>query len=158
MLYWTHLRLRKTPMSIMISLKKGKEADAGELLLFPEALEPEKSPDWMFADNEEGQLAVDVFETDREIVLKSAIAGVSSDDLDVFLNNDVLTVRGIRRHVSEDCARYMVRECHWGPFSRSVILPKEIEEDRISAVLKDGVLTVRMPKTDRSRHIEISEI
>ncbi|MFH2062904.1 MAG: Hsp20/alpha crystallin family protein [bacterium] len=141
----------------MISFRKIKAADSGEAL-FPDVFALDEARDLMFAESEEGQLAVDVFETDREIILKSAIAGVSSDDLDVFLHNDMLTVRGVRRHVPEGNAHYMVRECHWGPFSRSVILPKEISEDEISAVLKDGVLTVRMPKADRSRRIAVNEI
>ena len=104
---------------------------------------------------DEGRLAVDVFETERELIIKSAIAGVRTEHLEVFVHNDMLTLRGQRKEEVEPGAVPLVRECHWGSFSRSIILPTEIDADHISAALKDGVLTVRLPKVERSRKISV---
>jgi HSP20 family protein len=142
-------------MAINILLRK--KTDAHDEVLFPEPIREEMPSGWM-SDKEEGQLAVDVFETENEIVLRSAIAGVTQEDLDVFLHNEVLTVRGVRHPTEESGARFLARECHWGPFSRSVILPTDIDADRITAVLKDGVLRVGLPKIERSKKICVKEI
>ncbi|MBN1584948.1 Hsp20/alpha crystallin family protein [Candidatus Uhrbacteria bacterium] len=108
--------------------------------------------------DEDGQLSVDVLETDGEIVIRSAIAGVRPEDLEVSVHNDLLTIRGQRKQVGETAeGRWLVRECHWGGFSRSLILPTEVDPDRIRAELKDGILTVRMPKAVRDRKIKVQE-
>lgn len=140
-----------------INILSKKKDTVLEDALFPESGQDEQAGVWM-TEHEEGQLAVDVYETDGEIVLRSAIAGVSQDDLDVFLHNDMLTVRGVRHADIEKDAHFLVHECHWGPFSRSVILPTDIDPDGISAVLKDGVLQISLPKVERSRRIKVSEI
>ncbi len=141
-------------MAINISLKK--KTDAHDDVLFPESGHHDHGS--LVTEYEEGQLAVDVFETEDEIVLRSAIAGVTQDDLDVYLQNDMLTVRGMRQPDSEEEARYLVCECHWGPFSRSIILPSDIDPDKINAVLKDGVLRVSLQKVERSKRINVKEI
>lgn len=106
--------------------------------------------------HEEGRLAVDVYEEDGEYVVTSTIAGLHPDDLEVFANHDMLTIRGTRHEPHEHIkGRYLVQECHWGTFSRSVILPTEIDADRVSANLKNGVLVIRIPKMERSRKIPI---
>ena len=141
-------------MPINILLKnRGRTA---EEVLFPDASE-EPMREWI-AEHEEGQLAIDVFETDQEIIVKTAIAGVTVDDLEVFLHNDMLTIRGQRHADVETDGRYLVRECHWGSFSRSVILPTDIDPESIAAELKDGILTVRMTKVERTKKIEVNEI
>lgn len=151
-------------MSITIKLKKPKTDGPGDLLFpcaddrgvqNPQAVSEAGS--WI-SGHDEGQLAVDVCETDDEVLLRSAIAGVNRENLDVFLHNDMLTVRGVRHAEDEPKSRYLVRECHWGQFSRSVILPTDIDPEGISATLKDGVLTVRMPKVERSKKISVSEL
>jgi HSP20 family protein len=100
-------------------------------------------------DEQEGQLTVDVYQTPEFIVVKSTIAGVKPDDLDVSITNDMVTIRGTRRHdeeVTED--DYFYRECYWGSFSRSIILPVDIVSEKADASLKDGILTIRIPKAD----------
>lgn len=140
--------------------KSHKKRDGGSEL-FPDAkavIAGDKDDDWL-QSHEEGQLAVDVFENDKEIMVKSPIAGVKSEDLEVFVHNDMLTIRGKRREErGREGVKYMVRECHWGAFSRSIILPTEVDPDNIAAELKDGVLTVRMLKVDRSRKISVKSI
>jgi HSP20 family protein len=151
-------------MAFTISLKrKGPEDE--DLLLFPEAegLAPmrareERQDDGWLHGHDEGRLAVDVYETEKEIVIMSAIAGVKPEDLEVFLHNDMLTVRGRRSGCEIPGGKPLVRECHWGSFSRSVILPTEIDADGIAATLKDGVLTVRLPKLERSKRISVKEV
>ncbi|OGY87324.1 MAG: hypothetical protein A2233_01320 [Candidatus Kerfeldbacteria bacterium RIFOXYA2_FULL_38_24] len=109
------------------------------------------------AVNFDGQLAVDVFQTEKEIVIVSAVAGVRSEDLDVSMNGDMLTIRGVRRNKLDEVSNddYFMRECFWGGFSRSIILPADIVHDSIKASLENGVLTIRLPKSDKPRNGKI---
>jgi HSP20 family protein len=101
------------------------------------------------SDDAEGQLTIDVYQTDTEIVIKSTIAGVKPEDLDVSISNDMITIKGDRKNeeMVEDNA-YYYRECYWGSFSRSVVLPMDVLADKIDATLKNGILTIRLPKAD----------
>ena len=100
----------------------------------------------------EGQLMVDVYQTPTEIVIKSTVAGVNPEDIDISIVNDMITIKG-RRVLDENIKNedYFFQECYWGSFSRSIILPMEIDSDRISATLKNGILTIRLPKIDKNR-------
>lgn len=100
----------------------------------------------------EGQLTIDVYQTDNDIVIKSTIAGVKPEDLDVSIVNDMITIRGERKQdeqVPEE--NYYYQECYWGTFSRSVILPVDVLADKVEASMKNGILTIRMPKADNTR-------
>lgn len=100
-------------------------------------------------EEQEGQLTVDVFQDDTNVVIQSTIAGVSPDDLDVSITNDMVTIRGERRHSYDiDEEDYFYQECYWGTFSRSIILPVEIDADRAEAKIKNGILTIRIPKAN----------
>ncbi|MBI3255867.1 MAG: Hsp20/alpha crystallin family protein [Candidatus Andersenbacteria bacterium] len=100
-------------------------------------------------EEQEGQLTVDVFQDDENIVIQSTIAGVSPDDLDVSITNDMVTIRGERRRqYNADQEDYFYQECYWGTFSRSIILPVEIDADRAEAKIKNGILTIRIPKAN----------
>ncbi len=103
-------------------------------------------------EDSEGQLTIDVYQTENDVVIKSTIAGVKPEDLDVSINNDMLTIRGERKNeeqVPEE--NYYYQECYWGTFSRSVILPVDVIAEKIEASMKNGILTVRMPKADINR-------
>jgi HSP20 family protein len=109
-------------------------------------------------DESEGQLTIDVYQTDNDIVIKSTIAGVKPEDLDVSINNDMITIRGERKQdeqISTD--NYYYQECYWGGFSRSVILPVDVLPEKIEASMKNGILTIRLPKaaTDRTKKIQV---
>jgi len=91
-------------------------------------------------------LAVDVYQTENELVIQSAIAGVKSEDLDISLEGDVITISGERKKPFEEKEDYFSQECYWGKFSRQIILPVEVDPNRIEASLKDGILTIRAPK------------
>lgn len=100
----------------------------------------------------EGELAVDVYQTDQEIVVQSTVAGVSPDDLDINIENDVVTISGTRNNPNpEEEKNYFYQECYWGPFSRQIILPEEVDVNRIEAILKDGIFTLRLPKMERQK-------
>lgn len=110
--------------------------------------------------SEEGQLSLDVFQTKDEIVVIAPVAGVKKNDLNISINDDVLTIQGERQfsfHVERE--NYVHQECYWGNFSRSVILPEQADIRHAKASFKDGILIVRIPKTERMRNkvLEIRE-
>ncbi len=97
--------------------------------------------------NDEGQLTVDVYQTPTHIVVLSPMAGVKPDDVDVSINRDMITIRGRREQKNEaGTGDYYYRELFWGAFSRSVLLPQEVDSDHTEASFKAGLLTVKMPK------------
>jgi len=96
---------------------------------------------------ENGILTLDVFQKDNEIVIKSAIAGVGGKDLDISITNDSVTIEGTRKEEEkEEDKNYFYQELNWGSFSRKVILPEEVNPDAAKATLKNGILTITLPK------------
>ncbi len=95
----------------------------------------------------EGELTVDIYDRGDAIIIQSTVAGVKPEDLDVAITSDSITVTG-RRECPEriEEGNYFYKELFWGTFSRSVLLPEEIEEDEAEAVLKNGLLTLKLPK------------
>jgi HSP20 family protein len=119
------------------------------------AEESQSQEEWL-TDDYEGQLAIDVYETPNNMVIKSAIAGVKPEDLGISITNDMLTIRGKREQTEEvKDDNYFYRECFWGGFSRSIILPTEVNTDAIDANLKNGVLTITLPKIKKGNSINI---
>ena len=100
----------------------------------------------------EGQLTIDVYQTPTEIVVESAIAGVKPEDIDISVSSDSVTIRGARHreHEVRD-VEYLYQECYWGRFSRSVILPEEVDAERASVDFKNGILMVHLPKMNRQK-------
>jgi HSP20 family protein len=95
----------------------------------------------------EGQLALDVYQTDKKIMVKSTIAGVKPENLKISLHHDLLTINGTRSAGTEiNEKNYLFRECYWGSFSRSIILPTEVDSKRVEAELENGVLTISLYK------------
>lgn len=109
----------------------------------------DQTNEWL-DDHYEGQLAVDVFQdNDNNIVIASTVAGVTSDNLDISINNDMVTIRGRRQApLSIPEEQYYYQECFWGNFSRSIILPVDVKAEAAKASLKNGVLTITLPKAD----------
>lgn len=98
----------------------------------------------------EGQLTIDVYQTPADIVIKSTIAGVSPEDLDITITNDMVTVKGKREKDEEiQTDDYYYQECYWGAFSRSVILPVDVEAEKAEASMKNGILTIKLPKIEK---------
>ncbi|MBL8029719.1 MAG: Hsp20/alpha crystallin family protein [Candidatus Doudnabacteria bacterium] len=110
----------------------------------------EQNEEWM--SDFEGQLNIDMYQTKDNVVVKSTIAGVRPEDIDITVANDMLTIKGSRKKedsVSQD--DYFYQECYWGNFSRSVIIPIDIDSEAIEADLKDGILTVIIPKAAKAK-------
>lgn len=108
----------------------------------------------------EGQLAIDVYQTPDEIIVESTIAGVKGDNIDVDVTSERVTIRGERsREETIQQSDYYYQECFWGKFSRSIILPQEIDPDRATSALRNGVLTIHLPKLhrDRARKVKVKE-
>ena len=105
----------------------------------------------------EGELAVDVYETKKDIIVRAPIAGIKSEDLTLSLEGDVLTIRGARHDADKTERKYLCRECYWGAFSRSVILPSSVKNDKVKAHLERGILTVMLPKT-KGTNISIADL
>lgn len=106
--------------------------------------------DWM--TDYEGALNIDMYQTKDNVIIKSTIAGVRPDDIDITVANDMVTIQGTRSReekISDD--DYFYQECYWGGFSRSVIVPVDIDSEHIEADLKDGILTVIVPKAAKAK-------
>lgn len=118
----------------------------------------DKNPNWS-GSCEEGELLIDVFQDNNNIIIKSTIAGVKPENIDISINNDMLTIRG-ERHDEEiiDENNYFYRECYWGNFSRTIILPQEVKHDKITAALKNGVLTIKLPKAKQEKKVAIKVV
>lgn len=107
---------------------------------------------WEDSENLMGQLAVDVFETENELVIKARTAGVDRNDLDVSISDGILTISGTLSSGDEgDVRNWHIQECYWGEFSRTLPLPTAVNEEGVKAELKDGVLTITFEKIKQER-------
>ncbi len=109
-----------------------------------------KEEEWL--SDYEGQLNIDMYQTKDNVIIKSTIAGVRPEDIDITVANDMVSIKGARRkeeNVAQD--DYFYQECYWGNFSRSVIVPVDIDSETIEADLKDGILTIIIPKAAKAK-------
>lgn len=147
-----------SPKKINISEKEEVE----DLKPEPEPEPQEDQEDQGFADNlggSEGRLAVDVYQTDTELVIQSAIAGIKPEDVDISVESDSIFIKGERvAPGNEKDKNYFYQECYWGSFSRQIVLPLEADPSRAQAEMKEGVLVIRIPKVerDKKKKIEVS--
>lgn len=112
--------------------------------------------DWLEEETEEAQLTVDMFQTPDEIIIKTIVAGVHPDDLDISITREMVTIQGAReesKEVVED--DYFHRELYWGSFSRTILLPEEVEVEEAEAVEKHGMLVIRLPKIDKKKKTKL---
>lgn len=103
-----------------------------------------------------GELAVDVYQTPEAIVVKALIAGVHPNSIDISLTREMLTISGTRadeREVDEE--HYFQRELYWGSFSRTILLPEEVDVDMAEASERHGVLMIRLPKINKKRQTKL---
>lgn len=111
-------------------------------------------------DNDsDGQLTVDVYKDGDFIVVESTVAGVDPDDLDINITSESVTIKGERERSKEiDDKNFYYQECFWGSFSRSIILPEEVDPDESEANFdKNGVLKIKMPvlKKSKAKKLEV---
>ena len=107
-----------------------------------------------------GRVAVDIFEQDEYYIIKAPIAGVRLSDIDIEVDDNVVTIRGMRRQTDAvGQNQYYLQECFWGPFSRSVTLPVSIDPKKIRATFnKECVLKILVPKEEKVKIVRITEV
>ena len=99
-----------------------------------------------------GQLAIDMYQTAKDIVIKAPVAGVSSDKIDILITDELVSIKGTREEQKESTEdRYYTQECYWGTFARTISLPTLVVPDKADASFKDGILTIRAPKARQSK-------
>ncbi len=107
-------------------------------------------------DEEEGQLAVDMCQTPTEIIIKTMVAGVKPEDLEINITRDMVTIRGKRLESYEAKENdFFHKELYWGSFSRTIVLPAEVEIEEAEAAEKHGLLTLILPKIDKNRQSKL---
>jgi HSP20 family protein len=96
--------------------------------------------------------AIDMYQTDDEVVVKAAIPGFKADDVQINVTGEVLSIRGELRQENESKEKaWQIREQRWGAFERSVVLPTQVVADKARAEFEDGMLTITLPKAEESR-------
>lgn len=137
------------------SKKSFFERLTGTVKLDEEAVEETERPSRnsiLEESEEEGELSVDVYQTPDEIVIKTMVAGVRPDDLDVNITRDMVTIKGKREETLDVHNHdYFHKELYWGSFSRTVMLPEEIDVEEAEAVERHGLLIIKLPKVDKSK-------
>jgi HSP20 family protein len=118
--------------------------------------ESEEREESILDDEEEGQLAVDMCQTSSEIIIKTMVAGVKPEDLDIAITRDMVTIRGKRMETYESSDNdFFHKELYWGAFSRTIVLPAEVEIEEAEASEKHGLLTLILPKIDKNRQSKL---
>ncbi len=114
------------------------------------------SSTWLEEQAGEGELALDVFQTPSHVIVKTMIPGVKREDVEISLSRDILTIKGSRKEEHEVSDQdYFHKELYWGSFSRSIVLPHEVDIERAEATENQGLLTVRLPKVDKERQTKL---
>ncbi len=107
-----------------------------------------------------GELVIDVYKTANNIVIQAPIAGIKKDELDIVAEKEMVSIRGNRgKPKRKDVEEVFTRECFWGEFSREIILPEETDTSRVSAEIKEGILTIRVPRIniEEKKEVELKE-
>jgi HSP20 family protein len=132
--------------------ESGKPVKKSTKKTMPKKITQTADNEWL---NGEGQLVVDMYQTESDLVIQSAIAGIKVEDLDVVIEDDLVTIKGNRANPLQENGDYFLEECYWGTFSRKLILPVEVDSSRADAAMKDGILTIRIPKINREKKKKI---
>jgi HSP20 family protein len=105
----------------------------------------------------EGELAVDIYETEKNIVIQAPIAGVKREDIEVVTEKDTVIIKGSRAcpRTEEEVKSFYTQECFFGNFRREIIMPEDFDPSHIKADLKEGVLIVEVPKIEREKQRKI---
>lgn len=136
--------VRWEPFSDLMSLREAMDR------LFEESFVRPGS--WLLAPFGGGELAIDMYETDNEIVVTAALPGVKPEDVDISITGDLLTIKGeTKAETKVEKANYLRQERRYGAFSRTVSLPVPIQADKAEAKFKDGILTLSIPKAEEAK-------
>ncbi len=143
------LEIKTKPVEEPSSSQETKVKNEDKVLIAPQ-----KEKDWF---EPEGQLAVDIYQTKDELIIQSAIAGIKPENLEILIESDIVTIKGRRENSSSLSEKnYFIQECYWGVFSREIILPVEVDPNRVEATMKEGILTIKLPKILRERKRKVS--
>ena len=112
----------------------------------------DKKNNWIEEENEEAELAIDVYQTDSDMIVQTFVAGVKPEDLELSVARDIVTIIGKREeHRNIDEGNYFTKELYWGKFSRTISLPAAVEPEEVEATEKHGLLTIRVRKVDKEK-------
>ncbi|MSU44995.1 Hsp20/alpha crystallin family protein, partial [Candidatus Nomurabacteria bacterium] len=112
----------------------------------------DKKNNWIEEENEEAELAVDLYQTPTDIIIQTMVAGVRPEDLELSIARDIVTIIGKREeHRNIDEENYFTKELYWGKFSRTLSLPQEVEPEEVEATEKHGLLTIKIRKVDKEK-------
>jgi len=116
----------------------------------------EECEECILENDEEGQLSIDMCQTPTEIIIKTMVAGVKPEDLDINITRDMVTIHGQRmENYDDNDVDFFHKELYWGSFSRTIILPSEIETEEAEAIEKHGLLTLILPKIDKTKQSKL---
>lgn len=129
-------------------------------LAVEEQVSEEDHDEWDSGDDnsnaQDGELPVDMYQTDDAIVIRALVAGVSPAELEISITRDMVTLRGVREEFQEaHDDNYFHRELFWGSFSRTLLLPEEVAIDEAEAQEKHGMLEIKLPKLDKHRTTQL---
>jgi len=118
--------------------------------------EPKSTPPPGGIFDQDGELVIDVYETNSDFVVLAAIAGIQIKDLDISLEKDMMVIKGNRSDPHDHAdKKYFYQECYWGPFSRKIVLPENIDIDKADAQIDKGILTVKIPRNESANKIGV---
>jgi len=117
----------------------------------------EEAKQWEKLSEQEGKLAVDIFENKKDIIVYTTMAGAIPEKIEVYVHDDVLTIRGERPSPiqKKESIEYVHKECYWGAFSRTIVLPVDVKGEQAKAEYKNGVLKILIPKRTDDRRVPI---
>ena len=140
------------------TLPKKKFKDKAQKALLQKKKADIEQEEWLPGAGQ-GQLVVDVYEEKDKIIIESTIAGITVDDIDITVEPDLIVIRGERRKKEKsEGKRYYYQECFWGKFSRTLVLPHPVKPEKVKANLKNGTLTIVLPKAEeKSQNVKIGE-
>ena len=143
----SYIMARKTKTATLIEELEKEEGEEETITVDEPVAQSATSETGIF--DQDGELVVDVYETGADFVVLATIAGVQIKDIDISLEKDMMVIKGNRcdpqNHPDK---KYFYQECYWGPFSRKVVLPENIDIDKADAQIDKGILTIKIPKNE----------
>ena len=140
---------RWEPMRDMVTLRDAMDR------LFDEAF----TRPWGLTDGGRGMgmPAVDMYQTEDDVIVKTAIPGIKPEDVQISVTGDTLTIKGETKEDSDDKQKaYHIREQRWGSFERTLTLPTDVKADKAQAEFENGILTITLPKAEEVKPKTIS--
>ena len=139
--------IRWEPFREMMTLRNAMDRLFEESLVRPSRLWPEVGV---------GELAVDMYQTANDVVVKAALPGLKPEEVDISITGDTLTIKGEHKEEQEVKQEdYFYKEHRYGGFSRSVAIPVQVKSDKAEATFENGVLTLTLPKAEEIKPKQI---